>query len=63
MRPLILTTAWLAALTALANGRTLAEVAAGAGAVALALGVYRDRRGFFLACAVLGVLGLAWLRW
>ena len=63
MRPLILAGTWLAALAAMAGGHAGAQIAAGAGAVAVALAVYRDRRGFFLAWAVLGVLALAWLRW
>lgn len=63
MRPLILMSAWLLALAAFAARQTWAELVVGAGMVALALAVYRDRRGVFLAGAVLGVMGLAWLRW
>jgi len=63
VRSVVLVGAWLGALAALASGQTWAQLLAGAGAVLLALLAYRDRRGVYLAVAVLGVLLLAWLRW
>ena len=63
MRSLVLAAAWLGAVAALASGNAAYELAAGIGAVALPVAVHRDRRGVFLACAALGVIGLAWLRW
>lgn len=63
MRTVILAGAWLVALLVLASGNAWLQTAAGAGVTAASFAAYPDRRGFFLACAALGVIGLAWLRW
>lgn len=63
MRPVILASAWLAALVTLAVGQPRLTFAVALLAAVLPLLLLRDRRGLFLGCAALGVVGLAVLRW
>ena len=63
MRSLLLATAWLGALAALAAGRPWLLLVVAAGTIAASLTAYRGRRGVFLALAALGVIALAALAW
>lgn len=63
MRPVVLAAAWVAIVAALAIGATPVLAIAALASVGLALLAYRDRRGVALAVAVLGVIGLAHVRW